>query len=507
MNIFRKLGYLGASVALFACGEAQQFDTQVEESVLGQAEYSIQRACLSEDARLFDACTDTRSDDRACRESLQDARSRCDALSQSDEREPTRESTEADRADRPDSERPERETERDTVENDDLSRITDARDVESDDDVDIDTCESRCRAHAHESFLDCVETGRDERVCRDYAGNIFESCIEERCEEPEEPAPLTCEDKCRAMGHNAFDRCVESGRRPVMCRAYASRLIQNCIKTRCAPVITPRPGPSPRPQNATCETRARAAHGRCIRSGRPADVCSEYAHRVHAACVNAETDDDVDESDDEDAETACGRRARGLFAQCINNGGSRLRCQALAHRFFDYCISQADAEEPIEPEIVEEDPDTQINRACAERARHVERECLAARGDAETCARGARRAYVACVGLNEETDDVSEDHNNVGDRECVERALRLYSGCIESGNEPSQCRRQAYAAQERCEAVNDAEDEQNENEDNVCTERVRALYAECVEEGGEPRRCAQFVQAAHEQCEAESSRR
>ena len=50
------------------------------------------------------------------------------------------------------------------------------------------------------------------------------------------------------MGHNAFD-CVESGRRPVMCRAYASRLIQNCIKTRCASVITPRPGPRPQIQS------------------------------------------------------------------------------------------------------------------------------------------------------------------------------------------------------------------------------------------------------------------
>ena len=259
--------------------------------------------------------------------------------------------------------------------------------------MDIDHCESRCRAHAHESFLDCVETGRDERVCRDYAGNIFESCIEERCEEPVEPAPVTCEDKCRAMGHNAFDRCVESGRRPVMCRAYASRLIQNCIKTRCASVITPRPGP--RPQNTICETRARAAHGRCIRSGRSPDVCSEYAHRVHAACVNAETDEDLDSSEEEDSETACGRRARGIFAQCINNGGSRLRCQGLAHRFFDYCISQANEEQPIEPEIVEDDADTQVDHACAERARHVERECLAAGGDAETCARGARRAYLA----------------------------------------------------------------------------------------------------------------
>ena len=69
--------------------------------------------------------------------------------------------------------------------------------------------------------------------------------------------------------------------------------------------------------------------------------------------------------------------------------------------FFDYCISQATEEQPIEPEIVEDDADTQVDHACAERARHVERECLAAGGDAETCARGARRAYLACVEINE----------------------------------------------------------------------------------------------------------
>ena len=57
--------------------------------------------------------------------------------------------------------------------------------------------------------------------------------------------------------------------------------------------------------------------------------------------------------------------------------------------------------------------------------------------------------------------------------------MRLYSRCIESGNEASDCRRQAYAVQQRCESAIDVENE--ESQDNVCNERVRALYAECVE--------------------------
>ena len=46
------------------------------------------------------------------------------------------------------------------------------------------------------------------------------------------------------------------------------------------------------------------------------------------------------------------------------------------------------------------------------------------------------------------------------------------------------CRRQAYAVQQRCESAIDVENE--ESQDNVCNERVRALYAECVEGGEEP---------------------
>ena len=107
-----------------ARGEAQQFETHVEESVLGQAEYSIQRACLSEDARLFEECTGTQSDDRSCRRRLEDARARCDARADADTRESTRDAAEIDSADRPEAENSERV--RDTSR--DVSRDT-ARDT------------------------------------------------------------------------------------------------------------------------------------------------------------------------------------------------------------------------------------------------------------------------------------------------------------------------------------------------------------------------------------------
>jgi hypothetical protein len=205
----------------------------------------------------------------------------------------------------------------------------------------------------------------------------MEECIEDRCEaeedeEPVRPLPATCEDKCRSFGHAAFDACLESGRRPVMCRSYAGRLIQSCIENRCADDVVPEPRPEPRPEPSNCASRARAAHAQCLETGRDEDVCIEHAHRVHAACVTAETQDAETETEadadpvDANGPTACERRSRALFAQCIDNGASRLRCQALAHRFLDRCTS-VESDEAVEETTEADDADAEVSRACAQR--------------------------------------------------------------------------------------------------------------------------------------------
>ena len=173
-----------------------------------------------------------------------------------------------------------------------------------------------------------------------------------------------------------------------------------------------------------------------------------------------------------------------------------------ANRFFDDCIEQTDEED--DDSEGDSEGDSEVERACAERASHVERECLAAGGDAETCARGARRAYSACVDANQGSDEESGDDHTVGDGECLDRALSLLSACIDRGGEPADCRVQAYAALERCREI--ASDDADQTDENACTQRARVIYGECVENGGEPRRCTQFAQAAHEQCESETSR-
>ena len=493
MNIRNQLKYLGLGLALFACGEAQDMSAQMDEAVLGQAEYAIQRACLSEDAVLFESCTSKDSSDKAWKTRLKRARTRCGVdtrpvrpavedddtrptrpVAEEEDTRPTRPIAEEEdtRPTRPVAEEEDTRPTRPIAEEEDTRPtrpITEEEDTRptrpfaEEEDTrptrpvaeEEDTrptrpadCESHCRANAHESFLDCVESGRDERTCRDYASDLIEQCITNRCEEeePVRPEPATCEDKCRRIGHAAFDRCVDSGRRPVMCRSYAGRLIQACIENRCSDDVEPEPQPEP----STCAHRARAAHGQCLETGRDEDVCLEHAHRVHAACVDAESDVSEVEETDEDLTTACRARAEALRNQCLDNGGSRLRCEALAHRLFEACTS-TDTEGDVEPD----DEDENVNRACAERARVAHAQCNRDTNGSSRCDTVARAAFEACVGIDAD-EPVAERPDNGDDAQhaCGEIGRRLYAACIDDGAEPRRCAVSAHEASDRCEEAN-----------------------------------------------------
>ena len=233
-----------------------------------------------------------------------------------------------------------------------------------------------------------------------------------------------------------------------MCRSYAGRMIQACIENRCSDEVEP----EPRPEPSNCAHRARAASAQCLETGRDEDVCLEHAHRVHAACVDAESEGSDVEETDEDLSTACRGRAQALRTQCLDNGGSRLRCEALAHRFFASCTST-----DTDGDVESGDADTDVNRACAERARAVHAQCYRETNGNERCDTVARAAYQSCAGIDSDDEpvaDVCPEGPSEEQHACGETGRRLYAACIEDGGETRRCAAAAHEAADRCEDAN-----------------------------------------------------
>ena len=502
-TILRTFGYVTASFALFACGDADQVAEHMDELALGESTYTLSRACLSESSPLFEYCTGNEASDKKCISQLKTARDLCEVdaseartefsrtriereadaeemrpqrvadtdetrpepAADTDETRPGRAAdAEGDRAERSsEDERISQARERDT----DLTRRERGRDNEPRSER-PQSCETACRAHAHEAFLDCVESGRDARDCRSYAAEIIEVCIEDRCISPTEPTvESTCEERCQSHGRDIYAECVDSGRRNVTCRAYATRVIQACIENRCEVEDT---GSEQEEETNTCGHRARAVYSNCLDQGGAEARCSAYARRAHGACVDAQETEASEGSEgvvveprpDLTKPQKCLVRAKKMYAQCLENGGSRLRCSVLGDRLKRKCAKPAhvDADETqSEQESANEEVesgDADVEYACSERARAHHDRCIESRENPRVCANDARAIYERCAGM--QSDDASAEEPTDGDvdlnRLCGERARHVYAGCIEDGGDARRCGALDHRALDACVEAN-----------------------------------------------------
>ena len=275
--------------------------------------------------------------------------------------------------------------------------------------------------------------------------------------------PATCADRCQHHGRDVYAECVDSGRRNVTCRAYAGQIIETCIENRCEPTEVETEAEV---ESNTCRHRARAAFEHCRERGGSQERCHHMARRAHHACVDAqplssESDDAVDV--ETRPGTPCLHKAKKLYTRCLENRGSRLRCSALAKRLQRACKPPASTEEASSDEDVpaEEDDaevsegDADVENACNERARaHFER-CGESSRDRGACGEEARDIYERCAEMasSDESAERPTDHDVDLNTACGERARHLYASCIEDAGEERRCGAIAHRSFDECVSV------------------------------------------------------
>ncbi|MCA9557863.1 MAG: hypothetical protein KC583_04785, partial [Myxococcales bacterium] len=114
--------------------------------------------------------------------------------------------------------------------------------------------------------------------------HVAEQCIAERCAEPP-PPPVTCEDRCAAVGRAVGQECLElhGDENAEACRERVRVATAQCIEQNCAP--------APSCEDICFERRA-GFIDRCVEAGGEPRRCAAEIEPTHLRCLAACNDGD-----------------------------------------------------------------------------------------------------------------------------------------------------------------------------------------------------------------------
>ena len=187
----------------------------------------------------------------------------------------------------------------------------------------------RCRQFASDRITECVE-----RNCFDNQDEQPEDEVDADADEDVPVEPITCDDACQRRARAFFDSCVERGGDERRCGHAARELLTNCTE-RC---IAERPEPRIPTCQDRCRQIARDQFNRCVSGGHAERVCRQRVGISLNRCMDRcdggdegaeETDDDVESNDsiEPTCTDRCGRNARAQYRRCIANGGAQRACR------------------------------------------------------------------------------------------------------------------------------------------------------------------------------------
>ena len=359
-------------------------------------------------------------------------------------------------------------------------------------------CPSACAERGRHVFADCMERADDEEACAERARAYVGECLAEHCERPEPPPeeePIDCPTACGERGRQLFADCMERADDEEACAERARAYVEECVTERCD-----RPEPPPEDELPECAERcalaARTALQECLETGRDEEVCAEHARGLMRTCVER-TCRRPDPEEPVPCAERCGLAGRGVFEECLEEGGAEQRCALRARAFVQECRTQR-CERPERPER----PQPPCAEACELRARHTMAECLETGAAPERCAARVRPLLEEC--LAEHCERPEPDADECGEA-CAGRARHALEECLEAGGDEEGCAARARALattcrEERCEA-SEPRPEPQPRCSTHCRARGAELFLRCtLAEPREPRECVERVRQAVAEC-------
>jgi len=93
-----------------------------------------------------------------------------------------------------------------------------------DDRQDDKTCEEKCRLLGQQTMEDCMDAGGNEEECASEANAAYKKC-EEDC-----PSPDECDDKCRQVTKQTLEDCMNAGGKEEECKLEAEAAFNKCME-------------------------------------------------------------------------------------------------------------------------------------------------------------------------------------------------------------------------------------------------------------------------------------
>lgn len=155
--------------------------------------------------------------------------------------------------------------------------------------------------------------------------------------------------------------------------------------------------------------------------------------------------------------------------------------------------THAQSTDPVRPA-----PEQCVKR-CDEHARAAYRQCLAAGGAEERCARAAREAAQRCREGCGKVQPPSAGGKCAKD--CAVKAREAFKACVEGGGDQAACREAAVARMKACtEACPKPEPAPKPTCDDLCARAAKHAEKSCLEAGGTAESCAAAAADARAKC-------
>jgi len=219
------------------------------------------------------------------------------------------------------------------------------------------SCEEGCKARRDRAFQECIDRGGSEEACKAAADDVFHSCMA-HCDRPDDPPPATCEERCERHANEVGRKCLEDGGTNVECARKRRAALDECLKGCERPV-----DPAPVTCEARCKRHAEEVEKECIHGGGSAEECAERRKAALDECLKG-CERPVDPAP-VTCEEACEHRRATFLQSCIESGGRPERCEHEADELFRACLSGCDR--PPEPSPCDERCDRYrdaVYRAC-----------------------------------------------------------------------------------------------------------------------------------------------